>query len=239
MSWISRRKFLGQVSAAGVLIAGIAERHVLAQNEPKGQAGSPVWRVSGIYAEACSCDAVCPCTLLGAPTKGYCQALVAWHIEDGRYGETQLAGLNALLAVSAPDRMTKGNWKVALYLDERATPEQGDALAGIFSGKAGGHLARIAPLIGQVLGVKAVPIFFDAQPKRRRFYIPGTAQAEIAAIEGAGGGEATIRGAPATLAPGQTQVLSRSIQVNYSDYGLSWELTEKNGFYAPFAYASA
>ena len=44
--------------------------------------------------------------------------------------------------------MMQTKWKVALYLDERASAEQQKALGGIFSGQAGGHLAVVAPLIG-------------------------------------------------------------------------------------------
>jgi len=34
-----------------------------------------------------------------------------------------ISGLNAVMAVHTPKQMTDGNWKVALYLDNRATPE--------------------------------------------------------------------------------------------------------------------
>jgi hypothetical protein len=58
-------------------------------------------------------------------------------------------------------------WKVALYVDERANQDQRDALTQIFSGQASGHLASVAPLIGEVLGVKAVPIEYRSEGRRR------------------------------------------------------------------------
>jgi hypothetical protein len=63
--------------------------------------------------------------------------------------------------------MLEVKWKVALYVDERANQDQRDALTQIFSGQASGHLASVAPLIGEVLGVKAVPIEYRSEGRRR------------------------------------------------------------------------
>jgi hypothetical protein len=69
--------------------------------------------------------------------KGDCTLLVAWHIEQGRFGQIDLDGLNAVLAVHSPTgRMLEVKWKVALYVDERANQDQRDALTQIFSGVA-------------------------------------------------------------------------------------------------------
>ncbi len=65
------------------------------------------------------------------------------------------------MALHTPKQMTDGNWKVALYLDDRATTDQSEALGAVFSGGAGGHLAAVAPLIGEVVGVAPASISFD------------------------------------------------------------------------------
>ena len=54
----------------------------------------------------------------------------------------------------SPGHMKDGDWKVALYVDERADEKQNQALMGIFSGQAGGHIANLAPLISEVLGAR-------------------------------------------------------------------------------------
>jgi hypothetical protein len=195
--------------------------------------------VSGTYFETCNCDAACPCIFTNAPTNGDCMLLVAWHIATGTYGDAKLDGLNAALAVYSPGHMLKGGWKVALYVDERADAKQRDALTGVFSGKAGGHLAALGPLIAQVLGVKAVPIHYEEQGKKRRLSIPGIAESETAAIAGQGGADATITNHPFTVVPGFPAVVSKSTKVSYKDHGLDWQISDKNGFYSPFAYASA
>jgi hypothetical protein len=61
------------------------------------------------------------------------------------FGTTSLEGLNVVLAAHSPGHMLQTKWKVALYLDERDTPEQRDALTKVFAGQAGGHLANLAP----------------------------------------------------------------------------------------------
>ena len=113
------------------------------------------WKVAGTYFEACNCDAACPCVFTSPPTHGDCNALLGWHINQGTFADIHLDGLNAALFVYTPGHMLQTKWKVALYVDERADAKQQDALTKIFSGAAGGHLAALVPLIGEVLGVKS------------------------------------------------------------------------------------
>jgi len=196
------------------------------------------WKVNGTYFEACNCAAACPCVFLSAPTEGNCTAIVAWHIENGSFGSTSLNGFNVVLLAHSPGHMMQTKWKVALYLDERASAEQQKALGGIFSGQAGGHLAAVAPLIGEVMGVKAVPIEYSANGKQRSLRIPKIAEADIEALEGQGGALVTIENHPFTPVPGQRAVVSTSKRLNISDYGISLDINGKNGFYSPFAYQS-
>lgn len=196
------------------------------------------WKVNGTYFEACNCATACPCVFLSAPTEGQCTALVAWHIDQGSFGGESLNGLNVALLAHSPGHMLQTKWKVALYLDERASAEQQKALGGIFSGQAGGHLAALAPLIGEVLGVKAVPIEYSASGKQRSLRIPKAVEADIEALEGQGGALVTISNHPFTPVPGQPAVVSTSKRLSVNDYGISLDLSGKNGFYSAFAYQS-
>jgi hypothetical protein len=197
------------------------------------------WKVSGTYFEACNCDVTCPCVFRSAPTTGSCTLLVGWHVSSGKFGDTVLDGLNAALAVYSPGHMLEGGWKVALYVDERGDQKQRDALAAVFSGQGGGHIANVGPLIGQVLGVKAVPIQYEENGKKRHLSIPGIAEWEIAALSGQGGADVTVSNHPFTIVPGFPAVVGKSTQVAYKDHGLDWHISDKNGYYSPFAYASS
>ena len=81
-----------------------------------------------------------------------------------------LANLNVILTVHAPGHMFTGpKWKIALYLDEKANNDQKDALTKIFTGKVGGEFfSEILPLVGEILGIKSVPIQFIIDDKNKK-----------------------------------------------------------------------
>ncbi|MBI3530541.1 MAG: DUF1326 domain-containing protein [Betaproteobacteria bacterium] len=194
------------------------------------------WKVSGNYLESCNCASACPCVFGSAPTEGNCTVLIGWHIDQGRFGDVKLDGLNAALAVVSPGHMLQTKWRVGLYLDERGNQKQRDALAAIFSGQAGGHMSVLAGFIGEVVGVRAAKLEYTADGVRRGMRIEGIAQMEIEAMQGQGGGTVLISGNPVAVVPATPAVVAPSHILSYRDYGLSWELLGRNGFYSPFTY---
>jgi hypothetical protein len=198
------------------------------------------WKLKGTYFETCNCEAACPCNFLGPPTEGKCTVLVAWHIDQGAFGPTKLDGLNVGFVAHSPGHMLQTKWKVALYLDERANDTQRDALTQIYAGKAGGLMAQLAGFIGEVAGVSTVPIEYKAEGRKRSVRFGKVASAEIEAITGSdGSSETLIHNPPLNLAPGEPLVVARSKQYRFADHGMSIEVSNKNGFYAPFAYSPA
>lgn len=194
------------------------------------------WNIAGTYFETCNCDTACPCVFLSAPTRGECTVLIAWHIDDGHFNGIGLDGLNAALAVHAPGHMAEVEWRAAVYLDDKASDVQREALLKIFSGQAGGHPSVLASHVGTILGVSHVPIEYEARGRRRRLSVGTVAQAEIEAIEGQGGAEVTVTHHPLCVAPGYPAVAARSTRLQFDDHGLHWEMSDRNGFYSPFAY---
>src|SRR5262249_30892589 len=141
----------------------------------------------------------------------------------GHFNNTSLDGLNVVGVFHTPGHMFTGpKWKVALYLDERAGKEQADALGAIFSGQAGGFFGAISGLIGEVAGVRAVPIRFDIDGKKRSLNIPSTVDISIEAMESAvePGKETVLTNAPMTVTPGFPAVVSKSTRNSYSDHGM-------------------
>lgn len=197
------------------------------------------WKLDGSYFETCNCEAACPCVFTSPPTHGDCTALVAWHIKRGKFGDVELDGLNVALAVHAPGTMVETKWAVAAYFDERADEAQMDALHAIFSGKAGGHPAVLASFIGDMLGAKSVPMHYQDDGKKSSLTIPGIAQAEIELLEGQGGEPISIAGHPLCIAPGEPAKVARSNSFTLQDHDWNWELSGRNGFMSPFAYASS
>lgn len=198
----------------------------------------PNWSLSGSYFEACSCELVCPCIFESAPSHGDCSVLYAWHIEKGQWNGTVLDELNVALAAYAGGHMQRVKWLASLYLDERATEAQRTALESIFTGKSGGHPAVLVGFFERFVGIKSVTIEYRAQGKERAVRIPGLISADVAAIAGQEGGDATIKGHPLCLAPGEPFVVARSKAVTLTDDDWNWQFGGRAGGYSAFHYHS-
>ncbi len=195
------------------------------------------WQIKGQYFETCSCDYLCPCIsdFTARPTKGECTAALAFRVEQGRYGETALDGLDLVLLLRTPGAMANGNWSVGLIVDERARPEQQQALATIVSGQAGGPLANLAPLIGEFRGVQTAPIEIRGDGMRWSASIPGLLDQALEGVPGANQDEPmyvdnTAHPVNARLA------LAKAVRSHLHAFGLDWDddSGRNNGHFAPF-----
>lgn len=194
------------------------------------------WQLTGTYFEACNCNVGCPCIYLSPPTNETCTVLVGWHIDQGHFGDVSLHNMNVAMAILSPGTMAQGAWKIALYVDHRASENQGAALTQIFSGQVGGHFGLVAPLVGEVLGIQSAAIVYQAEGRRRYLRIANVGEVTVEAVPGQGDAEITVSNPPLCIAPGYPAVVGKSASLHYDDYGLHWELSEKNGYYSPFSY---
>ena len=197
------------------------------------------WKLTGTYFETCNCDVGCPCAFGSAPTEGFCNAIVAWHIKQGKFGDVALDGLNFVLLVDVTGNMVENKWKAAAYVDDKASAAQKDALLAIFSGKAGGHPAVLASFVGEFLGTRSVPMHYQGNGKNQTLNIPGIIDAELDAIEGQDGNLITISNHPVCIAPGVPANVARSKHFKLSDYGYDWKMSGRNGYTSTFTYSGA
>ena len=120
------------------------------------------WFMEADYLQACNCDYGCPCEFEAPPTQGYCDGLGAWRITGGKFGEVSLDGLAMAFAAHWPAAIHKGGGTLALFFEEKATPQQRDALMQIASGQAGGMpFEIIVTTISHVLEPQYVPFKFQ------------------------------------------------------------------------------
>ena len=194
------------------------------------------WKVEGDYIETCNCETLCPCIFVSPPTQGYCTGLIAWHINKGEHEGTSLDGLNVALAVHAPGTMANGNWKVRVYVDDKANEGQKNAIMAIWGGQAGGHPGALAPLIGEIVGVKDAPIDFQKKDKGYAVKIGDLIDAEVQAIDGADGGAVKTANVPFPVGPGFEVTAARSKHFNLKDEDWEWKLSERNSFMSQFSY---
>ncbi len=96
------------------------------------------WFFDADYLQACNCDYGCPCEFSAPPSPGFCEGMGVWRIEQGKYNGLSLAGTGLGFAAKWPGAIHEGNGTVVLFVDEKASPEQREALLAIGSGEAGG-----------------------------------------------------------------------------------------------------
>ena len=205
---------------------------------------TPSWHVRGQYYETCNCDFVCPCVpwqLSIQPTKGACIFAMAFQIEEGRYGSVGLDGLGFIIVGLTPAEMGKGNWSVGVVVDERATGEQKDAIAGIASGAAGGPMAALSGLVGTLLGIESSAIEFTRSGPSWSVKAAPRVQMSAAGAVGLNPAAAPMQLTHTGHPAADTFSLARATDSHVSVFGVSWNDTSgrNNGQYAPFSWQDA
>ena len=160
-----------------------------------GEIGTVPWTIRGELILNCNCTVFCPCVVsLGKhpPTEGHCQAWSGVRIDSGHYGDLDLSGLNVGLMLEIPGMMARGNWKVAAYIDDRASPDAHDALVAIFSGRARGTTGLFGALVSEFLGAEPAPVSFETEGDARRLTVGRKIQGEVVPVPGRDGGEMVI-----------------------------------------------
>jgi hypothetical protein len=143
--------------------------------------GVPEWRIRGDWFDLCSCAIGCPCVFGSDPTHGFCDGALSWLIRDGQYGDVPLGGgLGVVAIVHFEGNVLDRNREFGWLIDDRATPAQREALAAIFSGRAGGAFAAWADLTVNAMGVEYAPVRISHDPERWTVEVPGR-------VSGAGG----------------------------------------------------
>jgi hypothetical protein len=202
------------------------------------------WQLSGDYFENCNCNVVCPCLvspsapLTARPSQGVCDVALVFHIDKGSYDDVALDGLNVAVIVHTPGPMADGNWTLAAYIDERANDPQTAALGAIFGGAEGGPMAAFAPLVGNHLGAQKVAINYAINGKARSAEIPGIlrmAVEPLPTMHPSGEAWAAI-GHP--VAPDKLALAVGSSGSTFTDHGMRWDNSGKNGHYAPISWSN-
>jgi hypothetical protein len=136
-------------------------------------AGVP-WRMTVHNIEGCNCSRGCGCQFKGFPDDGGCEAIIAGEVKDGRYGDVALQGVRYVIAFIYPKAIHEGNGKVAVFIDEKVSDKQADAITMILSGQAGGMpFEALAGTIAVLEGPVRKPIDIKVNGTRSMAKIPG------------------------------------------------------------------
>jgi hypothetical protein len=120
-----------------------------------------------------------------------------------------------------------------MSVDERADDAQREALGQILSGTLGGPMSHWASLTETFLGMGYVPMTYVPEGKRCRVSIPGIIDFNIEGIQARGQNEVmTLTNTPHPVS--STLALAKGTRSTYTDHGMQWDNTGRNGHYAPF-----
>jgi len=139
------------------------------------------WMVSGECVEGCTSPPVCP-LYWNSPAQAqfhngqsHCEGVWTFNIKEGNYGDIDLSNLLVSYGFNSPSPFPAPHgtpWKCIIYIDNRATTQQSEALEKIYR-----ECWKVMP--GEVIAVKMVHIEY-----RKEFVDGGPAARHIVRIEG-------------------------------------------------------
>ena len=204
----------------------------------------PQWRLAGDWFDVCRCRVPCPCTFAQAPDEDECEGILAWHINEGSYGDVSLDDLTVVAVGGFEGNIWAGeakNSKMGFFIDERADQSQRDALQTIFGGDAGGWPAGFAELIEEVLGIEYAPIDFELEKGRAwSVEVPGKARGRAEALVGPTSPETavTVHNAPgAEIGPGQVATYATASEDEVDAFGFKWSWPGRSSKHFPFEWS--
>jgi len=200
-----------------------------------------VWRLEGTYIENCNCEVVCPCGASGfsAPADyDRCNAVLAFHVDSGEVDGTDVSDRSVVLVLDSPRQMSDGNWRVGLFMDDRASGEQAEKLGGIFTGQMGGPVANLVPLITENLGMEVASIEHIDDGRRHRVRVGDAIDVEIEDIVSPFDPDGPPPKLTETKHPANSDLTpARTLFARVQGLGLDFSGEGKSGFSTPFSWA--
>jgi hypothetical protein len=204
----------------------------------------PQWRAKGDWFDVCRCNVPCPCTFAQPPTDNRCEGILAWHIDEGRYGGVDLAGLSVVALGAFTGNIWAGaKAQLAIYIDKRADAAQRQALQAIWGGQAGGWMGGFAQLVEVVRGIEPAHIDFEVADDLStwRVEIPGVLLGEAEALTGPttpAGARVQLHNAPgAEVGPGQIATWGVASVDRADGFGFKWDRSGKSSKHFPFDWS--
>ena len=188
------------------------------------------YEVEGSLLEVCTCEVLCPCWIGEDPDGGSCLSVLAYHYDRGTVRGVDVSGLTTAGVVYIPGNVLAGNWKQVLFVDDRATDEQHDALVAMLTGELGGPLADLAALVGERVAILRAPITHEIVDGRGTLRIGDVVEAEMHPYLGPDGATTTLRDSLFSTVPGSPAYVGKADRqrVDLPEYGLQWTAEGRN-----------
>jgi hypothetical protein len=200
------------------------------------------WSLKGTYIENCNCNMVCPCSTSGLTMPAdneRCRAVLAFHVDSGKIDGVDVGNLTVAVLADTPREMLSGKWRVGVLMDAAASPQQAEKLGAVFSGKMGGPMAALVPLIGEMLGVETAPIRYQDEGRRHRVTIGSAIDIEIEDFVPPQVTTGEVSKLTGLFHPANsTLTIASATKARVKAFGLDYSNDGKNGHSAPFSWAA-
>jgi hypothetical protein len=181
------------------------------------------YSLEGTILEVCTCNILCPCWVGEDPDgDGTCDSAMAWHVDQGSVNGTDVSGRTLAVLVHIPGNVLKGNWKVAMFVDDKANEQQHQALTDVWTGKLGGPVADLVGLIGEVVAIERAPITYDLREGKGSLRIGSVLDTEMEPYRGPTGQVTTLNESIFTTIPGAPAWVAKASKYERksANYGL-------------------
>ncbi|HEY1276238.1 MAG TPA: DUF1326 domain-containing protein [Thermoleophilaceae bacterium] len=188
------------------------------------------YQLEGSLLEVCSCDVLCPCWIGEDPDGGKCDSVVAYHLDQGTIGGVDVSGLTLVSVVNIPGNVLAGNWRQLVYVDDRATDEQADAMLAAFGGQLGGPLADLAQLIGERVAIERVPISHEIVDGAGTLKVGDKIDCAMHPYRGPDGSTTTLNNSIFSTVPGSPAYVGQADhqRIDIPEHGYQWSFEMKN-----------
>jgi hypothetical protein len=196
------------------------------------------YHLEGRLLEVCDCRVLCPCWIGEDPDNGTCDTIVAYHFDKGAIDGVDVKDTTIAIVAHLPGNMLKGNWRIAVYINNEASAEQQEALLKVYTGKAGGPIADIAKLVGEVVAVERAPIVFDVNEGRGTLKIGESQYAELEPYQGATGVNTTLSDTIFSTVPGAPVFVGKAPRYvsKQPALGINVDLKDHNALQSTFVF---
>jgi len=186
------------------------------------------YHLEGRLLEVCNCNVLCPCWIGEDPDNRTCDTIIAWHIDRGTVDGLDVGGNTVAAVAHVPGNILAGNWRAAIFLNEEASAEQEVALLRVYTGQAGGPVADLAALIGEVVSVQRAPIRFTVDEGKGELAIGSDYFAELEPYRGTTGGQTTLSDTVFSTVPGAPVFVGKAPTYRSRNPALGIDLDLKN-----------
>lgn len=196
------------------------------------------YHLEGRLLEVCNCRVLCPCWIGEDPDYGTCDTIIAWHFDKGSIDGVDVSGRTIAMLAHVPGNILEGNWKAAVFLDERVSPAQEAAILGVYTGKKGGPVADLAKLVGEVVSVEKVPIRFEVHGGKGTITLGPDLHAELEPYTNATGATTTLADTVFSTVPGAPVFVGKSprYRAKNAKLGIDLDLQGHNALQSTFVF---